>query len=1200
MAGLRIVRSAMNVVRKTLRRSAAILLGACGLVVAPGLSAAEAAKPGAIDFNRQIRPILSDNCFACHGPDDQTRKAKLRLDTKDGALAAGKSGEIAVVPGHSSKSEIIARALTKDEESVMPPPKSGKKLTPEQIDLLKRWIDEGAPWQSHWAFEAAKRPEPPSVKNTAWGRNEIDRFILARLEKEGLQPSAETDKSRLIRRVTYDLTGMPPTPEEVEAFVADRRTDAYEKLVDRLLTSPRHGEHMARYWLDAARYADTHGLHIDTERSMWKYRDWVVDAFNANKPFDQFSIEQLAGDLLPDATPEQKTASGYIRANMTTGEGGAIAEEYQAKYTFDRTETMGTTWLGLTLTCARCHTHKYDPITHHEYFGLFAFFNNLDEAVMDGNVPNPHPSIRVPSAEQTARIEELKRHIGDAQARFDAPVADLDKGLAGFEQKWREKVASGWTTPKPVSVSSADTNGVAFETLEDKSVRVGGFNPAKDTHTVTLPLERGEIGALKLETIPDAAFENSGAGRGTNGLFRLSEIEAEIVTVDKDGKRGSPQKVAFAEALSANDGASLIDGKADSAWKPENVAKPASVLLVPSLPTKAPASAQLVVRLKYEANTNAQSLGRFRLSLAQDRALVDALHPIRENGWQKMGRIEVDGVAAAYAKSYDIETNFNPTNRYKFGEKDYSFDGKPAIEDGKTFRLVNAINDNHGLFYLFRKVVVPVDGDYHVRILADDTYKLWVNGVLAATWGQDDIRQFTSRPVTVRLRKGENHLLLKVVNLQGDCRVFFDGEFDPAAGLLPGEIARRLVVQPTLQADVAKRLKAFWYQNQSSEHRKLSREMTLLREEQSAVEAAVPFTMIAKEREKMRETRLLTRGEYDQKADVVTAHLPAILPPLPKGAPTNRLGLAKWIVDPSNPLTARVTVNRYWQQYFGNGFVKTSEDFGAQGEPPSHPELLDWLATEFIRSGWDIRHIQRLIVTSSTYRQSSKITKELFAKDPENRLVARGPRFRFDAETLRDTALSVSGLLVENRGGRSVKAWEPPGLWEAVSYRNSQSFVPDRGEGQYRRSLYTFWKRQSPPPNMLILDAPTRESCVMKRPRTNTPLQALALLNDPQFVEPSRAFAQRMIREGGKTTRSRIEYGFLLATSRKPTRDEVKVLEDVLAKQTADFRKSTAAAKDFLNVGEFAEDPTLNQADLAAWTTIASMLLNLDETMTKG
>ncbi len=1190
----------MKAVRKTLHRFAALIAVVCSLAAGPRLAAAEVAQPAAIDFARQIRPILSDNCFSCHGPDEQARKSKLRLDTKDGAFAAGKSGEIAIVPGHSSKSEIIARIISKDEEAVMPPPKSGKKLTAEQLSLLKRWIEEGAAWQSHWAFEAPKRPEVPAPKGANWTRNEIDRFILARLEQEGLQPSQEADKARLIRRVTYDLTGLPPQPEEVEAFTSDRGADAYEKVVDRLLKSPRYGEHMARYWLDAARYADTHGLHIDTERSMWKYRDWVVDAFNANKPFDQFTIEQLAGDLLPDATPEQKTASGYIRANMTTGEGGAITEEYQAKYTFDRAEAMSTTWLGLTLTCARCHTHKYDPITHKEYYGLFAFFNNLDEAVMDGNVPNPHPSIRVPSAEQSSRIEELKKHIAESQGRFDKPVAEFDKGLAAFEASWKSKATSGWSVPRPASVKSANTNGVTFETLADQSVRVAGFNPEKDTHTVTLPLAEGEIGALRLETFPDAAFEKGGAGRGSNGVFRVSEIEAEIVTVDKDGKRGSPQKVAFAETLSENDAAKLIDGKADSGWKPEDVAKPASVLLVPKLPMKVASAGELVVRLKYEANTNAQSLGHFRLSFAQDRALVDVLHPIRESGWQKMGVIKIDNVAEAYAKSYAVETSFNTTNKFKFGEKDFSFDGKPTIEDGKTFRLVNAINDNHGLFYFSRKVVVPVDGDYHVRILADDTYKLWVNGVLTATWGQDDIRQFTSRPVTVRLRTGENQLLLKVANLQGDCRLFFDGEFDAAPGLLPADLARQLAILPALGTDAKDRLKAFWYQSQSLDNRKLARELTLLREEQSAVDAAVPTTMIAKERDKVRETHLLVRGEYDQKGEVIPPGLPSILPPMPRGAPTNRLGLAKWLVDPSHPLTARVTVNRYWQQYFGNGFVKTSEDFGAQGEPPSHPELFDWLSTEFVRSGWDIRHIQRLIVTSATYRQSSKHTPTLVAKDPENRLLARGPRFRFDAETLRDTALSVSGLMIERRGGRSVKAWEPAGLWEAVSYRNSQSFVADRGEGQYRRSLYTYWKRQSPPPNMLILDAPTRESCVVKRPRTNTPLQALALLNDPQFVEPARAFAQRVIREGGKTPRSRLEYAFMLVTSRKPTRDEAKVLEDVLAKQTADFRKSGDAAGKLLNVGEFVEDPSLNQADLAAWTTIASMLLNLDETVTKG
>src|SRR4051812_38337528 len=533
------------------------------MAMAPVAFGAVKTKPatGTIEFNREIRPILSDNCFTCHGPDENKRKAKLRFDRKEDAFKAGKSGDLAIVPGDAAHSKLVQKITSKDEDEVMPPPKSGKKLTAQQIDLLTRWIAQGAKWQSHWSFTKPERPALPEVKNKKWARNEIDYFVLNRLEKEGLKPSPEADKTTLIRRAALDLTGLPPTPEEVDAFLSDKSTGAYEKVVDRLLTSPRYGEHMARYWLDAARYADSHGYHIDSERSLWKWRDWVINAFNENMPFDEFTTEQLAGDLLPNATTDQKIASGYIRNNMSTGEGGAITEEYQCKYTFDRTETTSTMWLGLTMTCCRCHTHKYDPITHKEYYQLYAFFNNLDESVMDGNKPNPDPFMKLPSPEQTKRQQSLKQQIAAAEPKLEKPIPDLDKAQVAWEQRWHEKLISGWSVLEPATIKSPKflmstvtnavipsatangastnatnyvvtqvTNRVEFEVLEDKSILVRGANPEQDVHDVTINLEPGLFSALKLEALPHASLPKKSSARSDDGVFRLSEIEAELIT----------------------------------------------------------------------------------------------------------------------------------------------------------------------------------------------------------------------------------------------------------------------------------------------------------------------------------------------------------------------------------------------------------------------------------------------------------------------------------------------------------------------------------------------------------------------------------------------------------------------------------------------------------------------------------------------
>ena len=1177
------------------------------LVVALSLSAnaAETKPSKTIDFARQIRPILSDNCFACHGPDDKARKGKLRLDLREDLLKPAKSGKMPVVPGKVEESELLRRIHSTDSDDVMPPAKFGKTLSEAQKDLLKRWVAEGAVWTTHWAFEPPQRPRVPEPKNAKWARNEIDRFVLARLEKEGLQPSKAADKTTLIRRASLDLTGLPPTPEEVDAFLADHRADAYEKVIDRLMRSPRYGEQMARSWLDAARYADSHGYHIDSERHIWKYRDWVVNAFNDNMRFDQFTLEQLAGDLLPNPSLEQKVASGYVRANMSTGEGGAIVDEYQAKYTFDRTETTSTIWMGLTMTCARCHTHKYDPITHKEYYSFYAFFNNLRESVMDGNTPNPDPAIQVPTREESDRLAKLKTWIAEGQKKVDAPNPELDVAQTKWEGEWRSRLSRGWAMPALKSFQSV--SNAQHRVLNDGSVLVSGGNPPTDVYDVTYPLDAGPLAGLRLEALPDDALPQKSSARSDDGKFRLSEFEAEWMTADGAGKLSDAHKIQFGQAVA--DGSikdreadKAIDGKPDTGWQPTDqvmTTRHTALFLLKDAAT-IPANSVLRVRLKFEASVNRRAIGRFRVSAARNEELAGLLLPPKPQAWQVLSVLKAGDPVATLDAIAGPEEKLDFAQKYPGVREEARWGERGDLVDEKEHAFVGSLHGIHGVHFLARTLIVPRDQRIEVSLRADDLFKVWLNRSLV---GERRVRETPVEAPTklmLDLKKGTNTLLVKVVNVQGDSRFRFEMNLLDSS-ILPPALAVSLAAsdQPTEEQNTS--LRRYFRRVSSPDWRRDSDQLTLWRNEESGLNGSIPTTLVAREEtEKPRATFMLMRGDYDKPGDAVNRGVPAILPPFPKDAPTNRLGLAKWLLMPEHPLTARVTVNRLWQLVFGMGFVKTPEDFGTQSEPPSHPELLDWLATEFVRSGWDVQHIQKLILTSATYTQSSKLATELRAKDPDNRLLARGPRFRVDGESLRDESLYISGLLVEKRGGKSVKPYEPSGLWEAVSFNNSQKYVPDEGEGQHRRSIYTHWKRQSPPPNMLLFDAPTREFCVVKRPRTNTPLQALALLNDPQFVECSRAFADRILREGGPTAQSRLVYAFRRATARKPSGDELKILEQVLEDARANYTKNPDSAMNFLKVGAYAATSGAAPTELASWSNIASLLLNLDETLTKN
>ncbi|MBE0540782.1 MAG: PSD1 domain-containing protein [Verrucomicrobia bacterium] len=1035
-----------NHLLRRLRWPAIRCLPAILLLSDPGLAASDK-----VDFSRDISPILSDNCYACHGPDAAHRKAGLRFDLKDGALA-DLGGHHAIVPGDPEKSELIARIITKDEDEIMPPLDSGKQLTEAQIDLLKRWIVQGAEWKSHWSFIKPELPSLPEVKDARWPRNPIDQFILSRLEKEGLETSTEADKITLIRRVTFDLTGLPPTPAEVDAFLADHRSDAYERVVDRLLQSPRYGEHQARYWLDAARYGDTHGLHLDNERSMWPYRDWVVEAFNRNLPFDQFTVEQLAGDLLPNPTRDQKVASGFNRCNVSTSEGGAIDDEFYVRYAVDRTETVSTVWMGLTVGCAACHDHKFDPISQKEFYEMYAIFNNFDEKAMDGNALLPAPTLKLPTPEQSAKLTELSDAIASVEKRVREETARID-----YQEPEREI--------QPAPEAPGD-----FVWLEDD------FPPGAE---------------IKSDGEPLRVIEGQRVYSGARALARTAEGLAQDF---------------FTQAEQP-----LIVGKGDKLF--------AYVWIDPANPPQAIMLQYHTTGWLHRANWGDEDAIVYGEKGTAKKLLLGELPKAGE--WV---RLEIPAAKLGL----------------KAGAKIY---GMAFTQFGGTVHW-----DKAGI------VTMTPQEDF--------------SGVSQLAWEQQEKAR----------EKPE----------------------------LPKEVLDAVKLEPEKRSpEQTKRLREHYIANVYAPAREtfdpLLKEVADLRKEREDLDKSIPATMISKEMEKPRGAYILKRGEYDKRGDPVEPGVPAVLPPLPASETSNRLDFARWLVHPDHPLTARVTVNRFWQQLFGTGLVKSSGDFGAQGEWPSHPELLDWLATEFIGNGWDVKQLLRLMLTSAAYRQSSAATARHLEADPENRLLARGPRFRLDAEVIRDNALYVSGLLVEKMGGRGVRPYQPPGIWEAVGYTtsNTAKFEQDHGEALYRRSLYVFWKRTAPPPYLTTFDAPSREKFCVRRERANTPLQALVTMNDPAYVEAARHLSARMLRYN-RTPDERLDYGFRLVTARRPSAGEKAVLKSALKNFLTKYEQDQEAAKKLISVGDSPVNEQLPPSELAAYTMVASLLLNLDETLNKN
>lgn len=1021
------------------------------LLLAAGFSRAQT-----VDFQREIRPILSDNCFQCHGPDAETRMAGLRLDTKDGALAARKNGA-AVVPGNPAESLLYQRISAEQKARRMPPEYSHKSLNGAQIAKLKLWIEQGAPWKEHWAYKAPVQPTPPAVRNPAWVRNPIDRFILAKLEANGLEPAPIADKRTLIRRVALDLTGLPPTPAELDLFLKDVSPAAYEHMVDRYLASPHYGEHRAQYWLDAARYADTHGIHIDNYREIWPYRDWVIQAYNRNLSYRQFATEQLAGDLLPHPTLDQRIATGFMRCGVTTNEAGIIEDEYAEIYAKDRVETFSAIFLGLTTGCATCHDHKFDPITQKDFYSLGAFFRNTTQRVMDDNVPDTPPVVVVPAQEDrelwtktTERLEEVRAAMAEAASR----------------------------------------SGAAF----------------------------GDWLAKRAKATPASPFDD----------------KSELFAAD------------FAAIVKANKDVDLKDGA-----------------------------------IHFEKNQGAEVAGAPKLEANRPFSIsVGFYFPKGEQGYT----IAAHGNTKEKSRGWVIDVGGRVPGARLIGDNGKSIEIRAAHMEQLTPGSWNHI-------------VVTYDGSRQQQGLS-----FYLNGRAVPTQGRGN--QVTELPgdidVDLPLTLGRSLAGGSISDFRIFDRVVTEAEAKLLADWLP---IRAALAMDSGQLNDASRasLQTYFLDRIYEPYKLLAAEQADLNVKANGIARRGAVSLVMEERKDTKPTAwVLYRGAYDQRRDQVGANTPAVLPPMLASMPHNRLGLARWLFTEDHPLTARVAVNRMWQEIFGTGLIKTAEDFGSQGEPPSHPELLDWLAVDFRDNGWDMKRFYKQIVMSATYRQSAAVTPARLAKDPEDRLLSRAPRFRMDAEMVRDYALAVSGLLAPQIGGPSVRPYQPEGIWEAVAMEgsNTRFYKQDQGTGLYRRSIYWFWKRSAPPASLDIFNAPTRENCTVRRERTDTPLQALVTMNDVQFVEAARELAGRAMQLSNDFD-SHLDFVATRILDRPLTPQEKAIAKKSFDDFKAYYASHESDARKFLNQGERKGDPALPPAEFAAMTMLTSQLLNLDEVLNK-
>ncbi len=1176
--------------------------------MAPGGGAVEPVR-----FGRDVRPILSDRCFLCHGPDREHRAVGLRLDSFADATAP-RPGGAAIVPGRPGESMLLRRAADPDPDRTMPPPESGKHaLTAAERALLARWIAQGAEYEPHWAFVPPAAIDAPGPEDPEWSASPIDRFVHAGLVRAGFAPSPEADRATLCRRVYLDLTGLPPTPQELNAFITDARADAYERLVDRLLTEEpyrtRHAERMAVPWLDVARYADTSGIHMDAGRQMWLWRDWVISAFRDNMPYDRFVVEQVAGDLLPNATDTQRIATGFLRAHVTSDEGGAIDAEYLLEYAADRATTVGSAFLGLTMQCARCHDHKFDPVTQEDFYGLLAFFNSNDEPGIYSQVPDANralePFIDVPTPEHRARADVLR--LAAAAAREERERMD-DGERAGFAS-FAESLGSA-VTWVPTALRAAEASaGVTLETMPDGSVRAVGDNPADVEYQLVLDTPASGWRALLVEALPDAV-NGDRPGRAGNGNAVLESIEVEVSPRDDPSRRVVvPLAWAWAD-VEQPDGdhrvtnALAADGR-EWALDGHRAAGGRTALFVTEEPVGFPSGTEVRVRLVSRSPYPQHALGRVRVRLGVMTPAVAAALPPASSAWYICGPFPVASGAEGYegrfgpeaAEAIDLQRVFGSASSGEFRWRH-----APGVLEAQPVRLAEGIDAE----FVAREVWCAEPCSMELSLGSDDGMQVFVNGRLVHERRIDRGVAADQERITVPLRRGRNLLACKVVNT-GGAGGFYHREL-PVAGRTPREAVALMLpadrARPTGAAgaeSVAAR--DAWRAAHSTSFGARDRAMRDAEAALAAHEAQAPRTMVMRERAEPTPTFVLKRGLYDH-ADPdrpVERQVPAVLGALPPDAPRNRLGLARWLVGEGNPLTARVVVNRFWEQFFGRGLVRSSEDFGLQGEWPTHPELLDWLAVDFRANGWDVRRLVRQIVTSATYRQSSRRRPDVAEADPEQRLLGWFPRQRLAAEQIRDQALHAAGLLRERMGGPSARPYQPAGLWEETSMpqSNTRTYAPDQGDGLWRRSLYTYWKRASPPPSMLALDAPTREFCTVRRFVTNTPLQALVLWNDPQFVEAARVAAERTLGEGGGDA-ERMASLWMRLTAAPADAQRLEVLLEALRVERERWSADRSGdAERLLAVGQAPRAGDIAPQELAAWTMIANAILASDAAIVK-
>ena len=968
-------------------------------LLAGAVPVSRADRTPAVDYMRDVRPILSENCYTCHGPDANQRKAGLRLDVRTVAVKRLKSGNLAIVPGDLKKSALVSRITSADPEEIMPPAKSGKKLTEAQVETLKRWIEEGARFERHWMFVPPERPAPPPAKRKGWVRNSIDRFILARLEREGLDPSPEADRITLLRRLSFDLTGLPPTPEAAEAFLADRSAGAYEAQVDRLLKSPRYGERMAIFWLDLVRFADSRGYHSDNPRNVAPYRDYVIRTFNDNLPFDRFTVEQLAGDLLPEPTLRQRVASCYNKLNQTTEEGGAQAREYEAKTSGDRVRNVSSVWMGATLGCAECHDHKFDPWTTRDFYSMAAFFADIDERP----IADRDKGIAVPSPEQEEELRRIEAQIAALRKQIDTPTPELEREQIEWEK------------------DAAEQNPPAF----------GPW------HVI--------------------------------GPFR-----------------GRTPKEAFTKPF--------------------------------------PPEQEIDLKKKY---------GKLR--------------------WVR----------------------------------------RPKLVDGK----VHPLKGNNSATYLYRTIETDAPGPLALSLGSDDGIKVWVNG--APVLSKEVYRGVApdQEKITVPLEKGTNRILMKIHNGGGGYGFYFK---PLNGGGIPKDV-HRIVTTPREKRTAAQAAKlAAFYRSIAPRLRPVRDQSAGVLKKKEALEGSMDRCLVSKAGTP-RVVRILPRGNWlNASGETVLPAIPAFLGSIETGGRrATRKDLAEWLVEPGNPLTARTFVNRLWKLFFGIGLSKRLDDLGTQGEPPVHPELLDWMAVEFVERGWDVKRMVRTLVTSAAYRQTSIASPDLLRRDPYNRLVARQSRWRLDAELVRDNALAISGLLNTKMGGRSVRPYQPAGYWFHLNFPK-RKWMPDTDDNLWRRGIYTWWQRSFHHPSLMAFDAPSREECTAERPRSNIPQQALVLLNDPTYVEAARVFAHRILENGGRSPEDRLTWAWRRALSRPPRGEEKPILLELYRKHRARYAADPQATRALVGTGAAPVPANADKVELAAWTSVARAILNLHETVTRN